>query len=80
VRGLEFHIVSLLGEVRGEGVKAVLEKQATVDSEPYEYASAKIAAVAQAFSLPSRSLSQRMGSCDRVIALEALVAPWEPLS
>lgn len=75
-RGLEFHIVPLMDQIRSAAISAVLEEQAKVMEIPYDESCMKISAVAMAFSLLNRSFAERMGSCDRVAALNAMIASW----
>lgn len=75
-RGLETHIVPLLGQLRSESVGAVLDEQDKFVESSYEEASEAIAAVSSAYSQLSRMFAEKMGACDHVEALKAALAKW----
>jgi hypothetical protein len=75
-RGLETHIVPLLGQLRTESVGAVLDEQDKFSKAPYGESSEAIAAVSSAYSQLSRMFAEKLGACDHVEALKSVMAKW----
>jgi hypothetical protein len=75
-RGLETHIVPLLGQLRTESVGAVLDEQDKFSKAPYDESSEAIAAVSAAYSQLSRMFAEKLGACDHVEALKSIMGKW----
>ena len=77
-RGLESHIVALLGEFRAETVNAVLSEQERCyyDRNTYDETAEYLRERSVEFSHLSHCFSQKMGECDHIEALKAMLAKW----
>jgi hypothetical protein len=75
-RGLETHIVPLLGQLRTESVGAVLDEQEKFAKASYDESCEAIAAVSSAYSQLSRMFAEKLGACDHVEALKSALARW----
>lgn len=77
-RGLESHIVALLGDFRTETVNAVLSQQERCycDRYTYEETAEYLRECSVEYSHLSCCFSQKMGECDQIEALKAMLARW----